>query len=746
VLRRTSIALLVAVASLGVAGPVAATVPLGSGAATTNRGDDARTAWYPSADAPRTNRVATRYQQAFSTALGGQVLAQPVISQGTLIVATETDVVAGLNPLTGAVIWQRTLGTPVASSVDGCGDLSPWRGVTSTPVVDPTTGSVFIMDEESVAGVVTFELHKIDPTTGVEQPSFPLTVAGSASNQRSTSFVASEELQRPGLLELDGKIFAGFASHCDDEPWNGWIDAVATDGSSQVLWAAEPAAKGQAGIWQAGAGLASDGDRQLLMSTGNGPGMAAGTPGTSPGRTLGDSAVRLHLVAKGTLKATDFFAPYDQTLLAAGDFDFGSGGITVLPTSMGSPATPRLLTAVSKGGWLYLLDATSLGGTGRGVNGADAVVARVQLGGKILATASVSPDDSMVYVTTMGTPGAPGIPAPGRSIVAVQVTNINGRSGLKVVARSPGDMGLGASSPSISTRTSPGGGLGDAGVLWVSRCNAGLAMPCTDASLDAYDATPSNGQLVELASWPIGNGAKFAQPLVAGGMVYVGTATGVAAVGEATRGPVTATSSLNVAAAPVSSTASVRGTLRITSATPVTITSVALSSSAISADQAALTAASTTPATSFQIPITVDTSQLEALGEHTSLAAVSTSGGTTTTPLVVRTTPAGPFLLERRPPRFQSIGGVAPGQVRTVPLTLTNIGLAPLHVTGVSLPAAPFFLSGFSPVGATIQPGATLTYSVGVIGVAGQGVVSSNMSVATDGGNAQITLTAVTSP
>ena len=178
--------------------------------------------------------MATRYQQAFSTSLGGQVLAQPVISQGMLIVATETDVVAGLNPLTGAIVWQRTLGAPVASSVDGCGDLSPWRGVTSTPVVDPTTGSVFIMDEESVAGVVTFELHKIDPTTGVEQPSFPLTVAGSASNQRSTTFVASEEMQRPGLLELDGKIFAGFASHCDDEPWNGWIDAVATDGSSQV--------------------------------------------------------------------------------------------------------------------------------------------------------------------------------------------------------------------------------------------------------------------------------------------------------------------------------------------------------------------------------------------------------------------------------------------------------------------------------------------------------------------------------
>lgn len=746
-LRRCSIVVLLVFAAFGVAGPSGASVPLGSGAATTNRGDNGRTAWYPSPDAPRSNRVASRYQQIFQTDLGGQVLAQPVIAEQTLIVATETDVVAGLDPATGAVRWQRTLGTPVASSVDGCGDIAPWRGVTSTPVVDPTSGSVYVMAEESVGGVVTFELHDIDPFTGAEQSSFPVTVAGAATDQPSTTtFVASDEYQRPGLLELDGTIFAGFASHCDDNPWNGWVDAVSLDGSHQSLWAAEPASKGQAGIWQAGAGIASDGDRQLLVSTGNGPGMAAGTPGTSPGRTLGDAAVRLHFSANGTLKATDFFSPYDQNLLAAGDFDFGSGGITVLPASMGSSTTPRLLAAVSKGGWLYLLDATNLGGTGRGRDGADAVVARLQLGGKILATASVSPADHLIYVTTMGTPGSPGSVAPGRSIAAVAVTNSNGHSGLKVVARSPGDMGLGAGSPSVSTRTAAGGGLGDPGVLWVSRCSAGTSMPCADASLDAYDATPKNGNLVELASWPLGNGAKFAQPLVADGMVYVGTATGVTAVGEVAKAAISASSTFTPTAPPVSSSTTEHGMLTVTSPTPVTITSLVMSSAAFSANASALAAAATTPATLFHIPIKVHTADLVALGEHTSSATLTTPAGTAIVSLVVRTTLGGPLLLERRPPRFQSMGGVAPGQVRSTALNLTNVGLAPLHVTGISGLSAPFFLAGTSPVGTTIQPGTTTTFEIGVTGVAGQGVVSSSLTVDTDGGNAQTTLTAVTSP
>jgi hypothetical protein len=84
--------------------------------------------------------------------------------------------------------------------------------------------------------------------------------------------------------------------------------------------------------------------------------------------------------------------------------------------------------------------------------------------------------------------------------------------------------------------------------------------------------------------------------------------------------------------------------------------------------------------------------------------------------------------------------------VRTVTLTLTNVGLSPLHVTGVTAPSAPFAIAGPSPVGATIQPGAVLEYEVQVAGIAGQGVVSSSMGVTTDGGTQSVTLSAVTTP
>src|SRR3954453_23644290 len=83
---------------------------------------------------------------AWTKTLDGPVYGQPVVVTGRVIAATEHNTVYGLDGHDGHVLWARHLGTPmtnVASQV-GCGNIDP-LGITSTPVVDATTGTVFVV-------------------------------------------------------------------------------------------------------------------------------------------------------------------------------------------------------------------------------------------------------------------------------------------------------------------------------------------------------------------------------------------------------------------------------------------------------------------------------------------------------------------------------------------------------------------------------------------------------------------------
>ena len=729
--RRVS-ALMVLGAVILLATPVQAAIPIGSGWAGTNRGDDARTAWYPSPVAAIPAGVTQGFGTLFTADLGGKVYAQPVVAGSSLIVATESDTVAALDPVTGAVRWQRTLGIPILSSSDGCDDISPLRGVTSTPVVDPATGDVFLVDEELRAGTTAFKMHRLNPADGTDRPGVPVRISGDADNQPETTFDASAEMQRPGLLLLGGVIYAAFASHCDQRPYNGWVAGISRSGQLTSLFAAEPGELGEAGIWQSGAGLSSDGPGQILLTSGNGSGMAPGRPGHQPGGRLGSAALRLKVTASGALKATDFFQPYDQTYLSEVDADFGTGGLVVLPDSMGTATVPHLAVTGSKAGWLYLLDRDNLGGSGTGPHGSDGVVARINLGAKITSTPSVSPTDGLLYVSTVGVGYQ-------RQLVALRVNRSGANPTLSVAGTSTADLGFGSSSPSISTKS----GVPGTSLVWVVRCGMGASPYCADAALDVYQGAPVDGHLVELASWPIPAGAKFAQPLVVGKSVYVATATGVMGVGKLPASSLTATTSLVPSAPAISASGTAGGTLSVTSPSPVTLTSLAFSSPAITADPSAVTAASTTAATSMALPLSIDTTKLAAQGEATSDVTIATSGGTITVPLVVHLTAPGPLLMEARPAPLFSFGGIRQGGLRVLAGTLTNIGHADLTISAVAAPPAPFSFVGSPLVGQTLAPGASLTYQMAVSGPAPVGLTTANASVMTTGGTMVIHLSAV---
>ncbi|MDX6717527.1 MAG: hypothetical protein QOH30_4085, partial [Baekduia sp.] len=323
-----------------------------SAASITNSGSDLRDGWYPDQPKLAPDLVGGgTFGKLWSADVDGQVYAQPLVSAGHVLVATQRNQVSSFDAESGATRWSRKLlhPTPFNPLDVSCSDLLPDIGVTSTPVIDPATNTMYLTHKtyaSGSSGAALYWLDALDVTTGVDRPGFPVQLQGAADNLPGVTFDAKYELQRPGLLLMNGVVYLGFGGHCDQGNYRGWVFGVKTDGTIKARWAA---AYGGAGIWQAGSGLMSDGPGRIYVSTGNGGSPIA--PQATPGDVFGESVVRLAVQADGTLNAMDFFAPYDAADLDLYDADFASGGVTSLRDDVfGTPQFPHVAVAVGKAG------------------------------------------------------------------------------------------------------------------------------------------------------------------------------------------------------------------------------------------------------------------------------------------------------------------------------------------------------------------------------------------------------------
>ena len=90
-----------------------------------------------------------------------------------MFVATENDSVYAFDAdATSAIapLWKVSLlpsgATAVSSNVSGCGDLTPEIGITSTPVIDPATGTLFVVSYDTEGGNEVYRLHALNVTPG----------------------------------------------------------------------------------------------------------------------------------------------------------------------------------------------------------------------------------------------------------------------------------------------------------------------------------------------------------------------------------------------------------------------------------------------------------------------------------------------------------------------------------------------------------------------------------------------------
>jgi hypothetical protein len=657
---------------------------------TTISQDTYRTGWDQSESALTPASVTSSdFGQQFSTALDGQVYAQPLVANGTLIAATENDKVYGLDPATGAIQWTDNFGPAWPASTINCGDLTPNLGVTSAPVYDPSTGYVYLttkVNDGVDANHPHWYMHAVNPATGAEKAGFPVTIAGSPSNDPTVTFDPMREGQRPGLLLLGGVVYAAFGSHCDFGPYRGYVVGVSTAGVQTAMWAAQVgSANNGGGIWAGGGGLVSDGAGRIIFATGNGVSPAAG-PGTSPPGNLSESVVRLQVNTNGSLSTADFFSPSNASTMDVNDTDFGAGGPMALPDSFGTSAYPHLMVQMGKDGRLFLLNRDSLGGHDQGTGGTDAVLGTVgPYQGLWGHPAFWGGDGGYVYIVGNGGPlrafkyGVTGSGVPALTLAGTSSSTFPYTSGSPVV-------------------TSTGSTSGSAVVWTVWSSGPGGS----NSQLRAYNPVPdANGNLALLWSGAIGTAVKFATPATNAGRVYVGTRDGkVLAFGRPATSVLTGSPAAigNVA---VGSTGT--GTLTVTATKALNITAVSTSSPfAVTPPTIPYALAA---GASVSIPVTYTPT---AAGASSGIVTITTDAGAVN--FTATGTGVQPGLSAS--PTSVTFSNEPIGVSTTTNVQVTNTGTSTETVSATTVPAAPYTVSGLPAAGGTIAPGGSFIASV----------------------------------
>ena len=236
--------------------------------------------------------------------------------------------------------WHVNFGTP-ANLHDydfGCLDINGNMGIIGTPVIDPVRRVLYVVALTKVAGHFEQRLHELDVSTGADMPGSPVTI--SAAN-----FNPLLQNQRPALMLDKGSVYIGYASHCDKEPYHGFLMSYnATTLQQENVLNLSPGGEG-ASIWQSGQAPAVNDKGDIYFVTGNGDWNGA--------TQFGESFVKV----TPSLKLLDWFTPTNHIHLDETDMDFDSSGAMLIPGT-------HVVLGGGKEGVLYLVDTEHMGHLG----------------------------------------------------------------------------------------------------------------------------------------------------------------------------------------------------------------------------------------------------------------------------------------------------------------------------------------------------------------------------------------------
>jgi hypothetical protein len=359
----------------------------------THHNDNSRTGAYLAETRLKPSNVnGQTFGKLFERHVEGDVYAQTLYARGVLTpqgpknlfyVATSTnrvyafdadDLNQGVNT---PPVWSRQLDPfRILTSNEICRETIGSVGITSTPVIDVQTGTMYVVTRSSTpqpgaSGDGANHLHALDIATGAEKPHAPVHIAAAVPGTgpkagSNITFNTRCQRNRPALLLLNGVVYIAYATFsCDawcgpDEPYHGWVLGYRTSDLALVAAFCTTTGAAAAGIWQSGAGLVGSPDGSIYFATGN-DGLLAGSPPPGSTGNLGDSVVRLQVIPTWPgLQLAGHFTPSNAAFLRdgygtpeqPGDTDLGSGGPTLLPGNT--------LIMGGKQGRIYVLDAVTM--------------------------------------------------------------------------------------------------------------------------------------------------------------------------------------------------------------------------------------------------------------------------------------------------------------------------------------------------------------------------------------------------
>jgi hypothetical protein len=339
-----------------------------------NRYDPSRTGANLIETALTTAKVnVSQFGRLYSYPVDGAVYAQPLYMRGVTIggVARNVLFVATMNDKVYAFDADRSSGTPlwaadftnpptvtpvpitdiVAPGLNIVGNV----GIQSTPVIDSSARTIYLVARTKENGSYVQRLHALDVTTGRERSGSPVKItasvpgnaldATSGANGKVITYDPRVHVQRAGLALVNGVVLVAWAAHEDLTPSHGWIMGFDAGTLARVAAVSVTPDVYGGGIWQGGRAPTVDAAGNVYFATGNGT-----WDGT---RNFGDSLLKFSVSRTG-LRLLDYFTPSNERTLNAEDDDLSGSGFTLLPGT-------NLLLGGGKEGVLYLLNKDNLG-------------------------------------------------------------------------------------------------------------------------------------------------------------------------------------------------------------------------------------------------------------------------------------------------------------------------------------------------------------------------------------------------